>query len=149
VAANLRLTLYGHWDQRKYILQYKFLKLLIDTQITVHQPVCRRTKHIYLFNKLSLKHYRSFLHARKSATPKIFPFKANPQHCLPLLANYGCICGCLLCPAGWTGRGLSVYINPFQPSDAMWHHTFHLSLIVIPVVILAHCTDFSTHGCIR
>jgi hypothetical protein len=29
--------------------------------------------------------------------------------------------------------GTVVHINPFQPSDAMWRHTFHLSLI---------CTSF-------
>jgi hypothetical protein len=32
------------------------------------------------------------------------------------------------------GKESSLKINYFQPSDAMWHHTFHLSLI---------CTSFA------
>jgi hypothetical protein len=26
-------------------------------------------------------------------------------------------------------RPVELFVNPFQSSDAMWHHTFHLSLI--------------------
>jgi hypothetical protein len=50
---------------------------------------------------------------------------------------------------------LKMFLNPLQPSDAMWRHTFpsvlnmHVFCPMIPVVILAHCADFSTHGCIR
>jgi len=44
-----------------------------------------------------------------------------------------------------------VIVNPFQPRDAIWHHTFHVLNMhafcpLDPVVILAHCDDFSAFG---